>query len=280
MNLDPYKALNKRLSFLVLEYNRPNETLACIYSIKKYCKVADYEIIVLINGGDISGEYLSRLYEACDKIIISKNNEGSSLGTLRLFTQASSEYVFNIQNDNMLAQDFTEEDYSKCKTFLDEKGGAVSFTIEVKKFIMEFSERAFMCKRDFWLSNHYLCAHGTGPIKVKNGKNSEQAFELWLKFNNQEHFHFDRSIIADTGAYSIIETKSGAIFRKRNDSQQITVINPPPKDSPWDGEENVLNFDKDEWEIVVSGKWKSGWIPKKNAPYIFLHFKPEMDPVE
>lgn len=279
MNLDPYKVLNKRLSFLVLEYNRPNETLACVYSIKKYCKVADYEIIVLINGGDISGEYLSRLYEACDKIIISKNNEGSSLGTLRLFTQASSEYVFNIQNDNVLVEDFTEEDYSKCKTFLNEKGGVVSFTIEVKKFIMEFSERAFMCKRDFWLSNPYLCAHSTGPLKTKNGINSEQAFELWLKVNNKEHLHWYKDIIVDIGAYSLVETCSGAVFKKRNDSQQVFVIKKPPEDSEWNGEENVLNFNEQEWDLVRRGKWINGTIPEKNLPYVFFHFKNSMDPI-
>ena len=79
------------IDFLILDYNRPVESLLCLKSIKRHAKF-DHNIVYLSNGGE--QEYVYDYYKQglIDKLILRKYNSGCGLGTRELFND------FNLNN--------------------------------------------------------------------------------------------------------------------------------------------------------------------------------------
>jgi hypothetical protein len=266
-----YDILGKKLSFLVLDYNRPSESFACLKSIKE--KVTfPHETVFLSNGGN--QDYVLDFYAQglVDKLILSNRNEGSGLGTIRLINFCSTEYFIYMQCDNVISRDLSDVEISDMMRLLDSGNvGAIDWTGLVPD-VCSYSERAFMMKTDFYNSNPYHTGGGTGPFQGLCLEGSEECNRKWIVDNGKEIVGWRPYIIYDVGKYALLELPCGGILRRRCDSQQLWVLNQPKVKMP------CFNLTDEEWEVILRGEWKQGSVPEKSRPHIFYIFDPQPDP--
>lgn len=249
---------NKNITFLILDFNRPTETNLLLNSIKKYVKF-DHSVILYSNGGEQN--YIKDFYDKnlIDIAILSKKNDGSGIGTIRLIELCPTEYFIYIQCDNFFYRDFSFEELDLMRKELDkDKVGVISLTN-----LNSFSERAFMCKTEFYLKNHFQEGGGTGPTQVLNLLNSEQAMTKWLEKNNKDIVIWNQLLI-DSGLFSIVETPCGGSLIRRCDSQELKILKLPKQKMP------LWNLSEIEWEDILNNKWEDWTIPKASIPWIFF----------
>jgi hypothetical protein len=266
-----YDILGKKLSFLILDFNRPNETNACLQSIHQHISYPK-EIVLLSNGGEQS--YIGDLYSKglIDKCIISKQNEGSGLGTIRLIQFCSTEYFIYLQCDNLIGRLVEDKEIEFMFENLERDDvGAIDLTGIVPNTCV-FSERAFMMKTDFYNANPNHTGGGTGPFQGLNLKGSEECNLEWIQMNNKKVFSWRPYIIQDMGKYAILELPCGGILKRRCDSQQLWILKQPKSKMP------CFNLLDEEWETILNGKWINGSVPEKSKSSIFYMFDPEPDP--
>lgn len=101
--------MNKKVSFITINYNSSVYTLALVKSIREYTSL-EYEIIIVDNNSK-SADY-KRLREELygfDDVSLIKNelNEGFASGNMLGQKYASGEYLFFINNDTELLNDTT-----------------------------------------------------------------------------------------------------------------------------------------------------------------------------
>lgn len=248
----------KDISFLILDYNRPAETNLLLTSIKKHIKF-NYSVILYSNGGQ--QEYIKKYYDdnMIDLLLLSKKNEGSGIGTIRLAEICPTEYFIYIQCDNFFYRDFSLEELNQMKGILDREDiGAISLVN-----LESFSERSFMCKTDFYLKNIFHEGGGTGPTQALNLLNSEQTMTKWLDYNNKKHLIWN-SFLIDSGLFSTVETPCGGILLRRCDSQELKVLKLPKQKMP------LWNLSEEEWQDILNNNWEPWRIPKASVPWIFF----------
>ena len=97
---------NYKLTFLVMDFNKPSETAACLGSIKQFTRFSNYEVVLLSNGGTQS--YIQEFYNLnlVDRAILSKKNYGCGHGTNTLFNFCDTDYCMYVQNDQYMCRDF------------------------------------------------------------------------------------------------------------------------------------------------------------------------------
>jgi len=263
----PFKRIAKKVSFLILDYSRPQETATLLNSIKRHVKFNDYEVIYLSNGGDQT--YVPLFYKSglIDKCILSKKNEGSGLGTLRLTEFCQSPYFINLQCDNYLIRPFEECELNLMIDLLSGEVGAIDFT-ELKPF----SERAFMMDTEFYCSNPLQEGGGTGPEQGLSLKGTEQATYEWIIQNNKSVYCWP-NLIGDSGKYAIIEVGKG-VLERRCDTQELKVWKTPKSSMP------LWNLTDEEWKDILEGKWKDWRIPEKSKKWVFHLFSQEFEDPE
>ncbi len=257
----------EQLAFLVLDFNRPQESRTLLESIKRHVKFP-HKVLFYSNGGDQS--YISEFYECglIDILVASRKNEGSSIGTIRLAELCPCKYFINLQCDNYLVRDLDEVEFSQMKKALTNGNGAIDFAFVGKQV---FSERAFMADIEFYLNNEFLTHSGTGPFQNSALDNSEQAFTKWLKKNNKQIAHWVNRLIADNGKYAVIEVNNG-LMRRRCDTHQVWVIKTPEKSMP------LWNLSENDWNKILAGRWENGSIPENSVKDAFFFYSNEMDP--
>ena len=266
MRKDIFKRVSKLISFLILDFNRPEELKALLYSLKHHVKFDDYEVILLSNGGQ--QDYVFDLYEEglIDKCILSRVNEGSGFGTLRLTDFCQSEYFINIQCDHQFARDLSSHEVGEMIKTLDHpKVGFIDFSFITRRQ-NKFSERAFMMKTDFYNSNPLQEGGGTGPSQNLTLKGTEDATGEWITKNNLLGVDWQPRLLFDIGKYAVIETPCGGVLRRRCDSQELEVIKLPKEKMP------LWNLLDKEWDDILEGKWERWRIPEKSIEWIFFLF--------
>ncbi len=263
-----YRILNKQLSFLVLDFNRPGETYTLLESLRKHVKLENYEIVLYSNGGEQDYAWDFYKHGLTDKVIFSKTNEGSGVGTLKLVEYSNSDFILNVQNDHRLVRDFEQVEYSAMlDLFRDNpKVGGIDFA-ELGPGI--FSERAFLTSKAFYLENPLHEGGGNGPYVRYEG--TENAMTRWLQAKRLEVITWRPPIFTDTGMYSIIESEHGGVFRRRTDSQELWVAKIPTQP------DNILNLNATEWEDIMAGRWRDGRIPEASISWIRLLFTDSFD---
>lgn len=265
MKIECFKKISATTSCLVLDFNRPNESKLLLESIKRHLKVKN-EVIFLSNGGE--QDYVYEFYKngLIDKCILNKKNEGSGFGTIRLTEFCQTDYFINLQCDNYFIRDFTEEDYSIIIDSFDKHNlGSVDLTCIVPES-QKFSERAFIANTEFYCSNPEKTGAGTGPIKIENGKGTEESFYNWIIKNNKKIFSIRPQLVGDSGKYAILQVGENGILKRRCDTQELKVVSLPNTTM------DAYNLSNEEWSDILCGKWEDWRIPEKSIPWVSLFF--------
>lgn len=269
---DCFKLLNKEVSILVLDYLRPNETFACLQSLRKHIKFDKYEIILYVNG--CQHDYAYKFYEIglCDKLILNRDNEGIAFAEMRLVDFCNTEYFIFTCNDNVLVRDITQEEFNEMKLSLDsEKSALINYAS-----ISPWSEKFFMMKRDLYQKIEGFTGGGCGRFR-NAGDTSEMTINEFIIKNNLNVIHWEKlkpNLLGDIAKYSMQETATGGIYRWRTDTQQFWWLKAPSRK-----ETESFEFDDEEWDLIMSEKWIGGTIPKAKKKWSFFFFDKELDPI-
>ncbi len=243
-----------KISYLVLDYNKPLESRNALLSIRKNTKF-EYQIIFLSNGGN--QDYVFDYYKEglIDKLIINSKNNGLGYGTEDLFRFCDTEWAIYFQNDQELIIPIFEDQINRLidEFYKNTKLGAIGLA-GTPCGTNVYSERAHLINVAFY--NKIPKTHGgCGPFN--HLKYNEQCVQEFFKENRYEFLSLINPIVRDCGYYTIRELPCGGVVRQRTDKKSVTWIK-LPKEKYMFPEMNDT-----EWKDSVDGKWINGTIPIK-----------------
>lgn len=242
------------LSFLVLDYNKPNETLLALESIKKNAKF-EHQIILLSNGG--RQDYIFQYYMdgLIDHVIFNKENNGLGYGTEDLFRFCDTEWAIYFQNDQTLEIPIDENLIKRMIDYFsqDPKLGAIGLAGHPCGH-NTYSERAHLINVPFY--NKIPKTHGgCGPFN--HLKYNEQAVQEYFKENGYKFMSTSPVFVSDKGFYTIRELPDGAVVRMRTDTKSVIWQKLPTK------EYMFPDMTPEEWRDSIAGKWVDGTVPSR-----------------
>lgn len=250
-------------SFLVLDFRKPKETRMCLESIKRKVKFA-HKTYLLSHG--IDSEYPFQLYHdgLCDYLLISRRNSGCGIGTQELFRIVDTSYSVYVQNDQILMEDFTGENFWVLVSRLN-SGEYQAIGLAGNNNQGQYSERAHLIKTETYLSI---------PDKPIGGPGPYDRTALWTEEHVAAHFRdngwkfgiADTVFFADIGKWSVREFPCGGIIRFRTDTHELEVIQPPKR------EHSGYDFNNTEWNDMISNQWIKGRVPEKWMAGAFDHY--------
>lgn len=253
-----------KVSFLVLDYNKPEETLTCLRSIKEYADV-DKEVVLLSNGGN--QDHAMRYYKEglIDRLILNRENSGCGNGTVQLFESCQTEYAFYVQNDQFLSYSFGQSLVDKFIDILD--FDPTIFCIDVagqQAGQNVYSERAHFIKVSRYLKvDKGIPGQLGGPGPFNFNKYTEQYVQEHCKINNLSIIHAV-PLFSDNGKWSIREIGDG-IYKHRCDTKELYILKKPTYKT-----EIYPPFNDKEWESVLNGQWVDGSIPEAWSKHSFV----------
>jgi GT2 family glycosyltransferase len=212
---------NYKVSFLIMDFNKPVETKICINSIRQNTKFNEYEIVLLSNGG--SQNYIIDLYNnnLIDRLILNKKNYGCGYGTNTLYNNSDTKYCIYVQNDQYMSREFLLEEFNqlteslKNYSCIDLSGGAGHND--------KFSERAHIVNRDIILKNPRLAYGGPGPFEHKLMW-SEESTQNYFKNNSLKINHNWPMLFGNNGRYTVREDENGNVSRKDLFTGKIEIL--------------------------------------------------------
>ncbi|MBS5950346.1 MAG: glycosyltransferase family 2 protein [Clostridium sp.] len=118
-----------KIAIILLNYNNEDDTLECVDSIKKNCRL-DYEIIVVDNASNEESKKI--LLESKDEytLILNKNNGGFAAGNnvgIKYALEKQYKYILLLNNDTLITKDSIEIMLESLKK--DKQVGIVSCRI-------------------------------------------------------------------------------------------------------------------------------------------------------
>lgn len=250
-------------SILILAFERPEETRILLNSIKRHIKFDRYEIILYVNGGESSPFWEMYKEGLIDKIIISRENQGSGVGTVSLIKACATNLFIYLQNDNYFIKDITQDHIDWINKAKSEKiVGGFDLTGLVPNH-HKFSERAFISWRKYYIGNRHLGVGGTGPYSYIEG--SEPAFTSLLDETGKKMIPF-HGFVGDSGKYSVVQLPCGGVLKRRCDTQELLIQTQPKEKTP------IFNISDSEWDIILAGQWDDWRIPEKSKEWVFLFY--------
>lgn len=255
------------IDYLVLNFNRLDETRLCLKSIRENT-CFDHKIILLNNGGNDSSQMLSFQKEGLiDYLILNKENEGLGCGTSSLFRFSSSDYVIYFQNDQVLGRNFSEDELNSIKSLMveNDKIGSVSIAGDTNHGL--YSERAHVISKKFYNTFPPLGKGGAGPFAHLPWH--EEIIQKFYKDNGFIHHVWKNQLVADNGCYSVRQNPDGSIWKHRTDTKELALISGEPKNRFCYPKFNDL-----EWDYVLQNKtWPNWAIPQNEISHSFVYFK-------
>jgi len=250
-------------SFLILDYNRPNELRMVLESIKNRVKLK-YQIIVHANGGEQNYHYEMYKNKEFDKLILNRENNGAGFGSVDLFNYCNTEYAFYIEGDQTFLRDFTREEFNNWKNKIENEG--YEFISPIGEATQgEFSQRAFFTKTLSYrkLSLEMPCG-GPGPYSDRN--TNENFTQNYLK-NTNKLFNTRPALCTDMGCFSRCINPDGSEWLHRTDTKHHWLVKGPIK------EKYVYpQFNDQEWEEVLKDQKWEGKIPEKLKSCSFVYW--------
>jgi len=272
----PEKIFKKKVSFLILDFERPKVLKTLLDSLRSKIKLNkdDYEIICLANGG--STEYQDEVYGfykngLIDDLILKNDNLGGSVGTISLFKYTNSDYAFYLQSDHILVQDITEETINYFIGLLNSGYNNVDLAgaqTRDKNGDPVFSERASFMNVKFYNDIENKSLGSPGPFHHVVPWLEGQMQELF-KSENWNIAHISPVFFQDNGKLAVRTNPDGSIWRHETDTKRQWLIKGPVK------EKYVYpNFNQEEWlNVLKSQEWEGGKIPENEKPHSFLYWK-------
>jgi hypothetical protein len=295
-----YSALNKQFSFLVLDYNRPDESLTCLESIRRNVKFDNYEIVFFSNGGEQGYPYEFYKEGLIDRCILNSSNEGTGFGTMKLIQSCATDFFMSIQCDNYLNREFHQEELDSMIKMLKETN---AFCLDLSYADLKnnnFSERCYVMETDFYNANPNQVGGGPGPyidlpwteestqdwIKGWTAEQDGQKIhglvihwefqELLDRYDsldisnpeNPDHVPFEEwgkgyAMIGNSGKYTVRSCKHNGEYKFRNDTQQLWIVEPPSQKSYFG-----KSISDEEWDKILKGEWEDGTVPEGQEAYV------------
>lgn len=252
------------VSFLILDYNRPNELNMVLKSIKDHVKL-NYQIIIHANGGQQNYHYELYSKGLIDKLILNKHNNGAGFGSIDLFNYSNTDYSFYIEGDQTFLRDFTKEELLNWKNKIEVEG--YEFISPIGHATQgEFSQRAFFTNTLFYrkLSLEMPCG-GPGPYCDRN--TNENFTQKYLKDTNKL-LNINPPLCTDMGCFSRCINPDGSEWLHRTDTKNHWLVKGPVK------EKYVYpQFNESEWEEVLANQKWEGKIPEKLKSCSFVYWQ-------
>lgn len=257
-----------KVSFLVLDYKKPNESRLLLESIKKHVKFP-YKVIYLHNGYSQHAQMFMQ-EGLIDQLIMTAENDGLGLGTRNLFAACFSPYTIYAQNDQILGRDFTEEELDYLINHLD------MHTMDeklVKSVSLAgapcgdgiYSERAHLIEtltyRE-WENTYPMPHGGAGPFHDIQWR--EGYIQSLYKKYGWTHYIYQNPMFVDNGVFALRENPDGSIWCHRTDNKKLwNIIKPKEKYSSYP------KFTDKEWDDVLTNGWPDGKIPENEIQNSF-----------
>lgn len=256
------------VSFLVLDYNRPQELLLCLESIKRNA-FFEHKTIVLSNGGDPkpAQHLFSKGY--MDQLILNKVNNGGGYGTTGLFRACNTEFAIYVQEDQVLAKPLNQSDIDQLTFFLNEYRPSLSepkyapvIGLAGDQCQGNYSERAQFVMVD-WYNREAKNAPNGGPGPFHHLMHNEEYFQRYFKSHDMT-FKIWSPFFADNGKRSFREYPCGGKTLHYTDTKELFVIVPPKQKYVFPSLTDA------EWDKVIAGQWQDGTIPENDKPHSFV----------
>ncbi len=271
-----------KVSFLVLDYQKPNESLLLLNSIKQHVKFP-HKVIYLHNG---PSDYAKRFMDLglVDQLIVTSKNNGLGIGTRDLFAACFTEFAIYVQNDQILGRDFEEAELDGLiSMLLSEVDGKWITSISLAGAPCGqnvYSERAHLIRtiqyrflekdlfeimKEEW--SIYDCPTDTGLPDGGAGPYHDQPWrEGWMqqfyRSNNYIHWVYPNQMFIDNGVYAVRQSTDGSLWVHRTDNKKLwNIIKPKEVNSVYP------KLTNEEWQLSLTSGWKDGDIPaKENNP--------------
>lgn len=201
---------NLKVSFLILDYNKPQETVQCINSIITKTRFLDYEIVLFSNGGDQRHVHFLYSKGLIDRLILNKENVGCGIATHELFKASRAPYSIYVQNDHILSRDFLNNELEELIYYLDSysvidlSGGAGHND--------KYSERAHIIKTKTYLDFPIKGYGGPGPYEEWLWSEAGASYSIW-NFNHKIK-HDWPILFGNTGFRTVREARDGIILER------------------------------------------------------------------
>ncbi|MCF6297791.1 MAG: glycosyltransferase family 2 protein [Flavobacteriaceae bacterium] len=106
------------LSIIIVTYNSEQYVIECLESIKTFCKLINYEIIVLDNNSKDRTTHIIESDYKNIKLIKSENNLGFSKGNNQAMKHSTGKYILLLNIDTILLQSVSEilDQFKKTKS--------------------------------------------------------------------------------------------------------------------------------------------------------------------
>jgi hypothetical protein len=255
----------KLVTFALLDYNRPAESELCIKSIKEYCRFS-HDIVYFSNGGNQNHAVKFYSDGLIDKLILKKENNGCGFGTYDLYSAVTTPYTIYVQVDQFLAREFYWEELMTLIESIEEEGGVLTIALAGDQGRGRYSERANICKTEFYLDFMKNCIGG-GPGPFQEYKYTEQEFQERMEANPEKASYkvYANQLFGDNGVFSIRELDNGDITRHRCDTKVLQFLKGPKVKHEWP------ELTNEEWDEALAGNWpKEGKIPANWLQHSFL----------
>lgn len=243
-----------KVSFLVLDFKKPEETVNCLYSIKEHA-LFPHRTIYLDNGSNEN--YPWSIYEdnLCDILIRNKIGTGCGNGTQQLFESCDTEWAIYWQNDQTLIRDLYDKDIEYFIDLIENKGYGCVDLAGAQNGVNNYSERAQFINVDFYKKIYKGEKGQLGGPGVFNHKKYTEAFvSEHFKANNLNIAHLQPTIAKDCGKWSIRAIGDG-LYKWRCDTKQTYILKTPTYPT-----ELWPPFNSEEWSKVITGQWVDGDI--------------------
>lgn len=262
-----------QVSFLVLDFQRPQSARLCLESIRRHTEFP-YKIIYCHNG---VADYPLELQKAglIDELIMPRENGGLGLGTRALFAACFSPLAIYWQVDQIMGRDFTKEEL-KALTDLLAKTYATHDSDEktIKSISLAgapcgkniYSERAhiIVAGEYQWLeSSMPLSVGGAGPFHHLQWR--EGQIQDYYKGNGYIHWTDWPQLAIDNGRDAIRQNPDGSVWRHEPDRKGLWLLSGPVK------ERYVYpKFTPEEWDgVILHQHWPPGQIPEQEKAHSF-----------
>lgn len=263
-----------QVSFLVLDYNRPEAAYSCLRSIREHVKFDRYRIIYLHNGVPTKPpHYPMDLLHAglIDELIMPRENGGLGLGTRALFAACFSPFAISWQVDQIMGRDFEQRELDALKDLLYQTYRSLGRNHQIVQSISlagapcgpgVYSERAHFIETNLyarWETKEPLSAGGAGPFHHLPWREGQ----IQQIYKDQDYMHWTDwpPLAIDNGRDAERENPDGSRWRHFPDTKQLWLIHGPVK------ERYVYpKLSENEWQTVIETQsWPPGKIPENEV---------------
>ena len=201
------------VSFLVLDFNKPQETEKCLSSIRALTKFKSYEIVLLSNGG--FQDYPVGYYRLglIDRLFLYRRNHGCGVGTHDLYQASKGEFSIYVQNDQFMCREFKPEELEAMIDCLNNGAACIDLSGGAGHND-KFSERAHIMRTSFYNQLHLKGYGGPGPFEHDwLWSEAGTSYSFWDK--DYQIMHTWPMLFANNGWRTIREDKVGNVSEQK-----------------------------------------------------------------